>query len=190
MQRTARALLPLAFSTALIAPLALAQGASAAPAEQHAAGQQTVRAQSGAEAAAAYSRTTTINRAKKWLTANNGHQVPYSQTKTWGGYRTDCSGYVSMALSLGKPGPNTVGLATSTYTKKIKMASLKKGDLIIDKTGGSTARHVVIFVKWSSSAHKSYKAYEQRGGHGTDYRTLSYGVGSDQYDAYRPKKYG
>ncbi|AJE82995.1 MULTISPECIES: NlpC/P60 family protein [Streptomyces] len=188
MKRTARVLLPLAFSTALVAPLGLAHGAAAAPAvAQH---QQTVHHKSGEKSAAAYSRDTTINRAKTWLTANNGSQVPYSQTATWDGYRTDCSGYVSMALSLGKPGPNTVGLASSTYTTKINMSQLQKGDLIIDANGSSTTRHVVIFVKWNDSAHTSYEAYEQRGGHGTDHRNLSYGVGSDEYDPYRPKVYG
>ncbi|QKW06886.1 C40 family peptidase [Streptomyces sp. NA04227] len=184
MKRTARALLPLALSAAFLVPLAGAAEAAPAPVKT----QQTVT--SGEFTTAAYSRDTTINRAKRWLTANNGGRVPYSQTKTWGGYRTDCSGYVSMALSLPKPGPNTVGLATSTYTRKIAMSSLRKGDLIIDANGTSTSRHVVIFVRWTSSAHKSYYAYEQRGGYGTDYSIRSYGVGADQYDAYRPKKYG
>ena len=180
MKRTARVLLPMALGAALLAPLAPA--ATAMPAAQETASASTT-------AVKAYSRDTTIARAKTWLTANNGHQVPYSQSKTWGGYRTDCSGYVAMALKLAKPGTNTVGLASSTYTTKIKMKNLKKGDLIIDPVGDSTSRHVVIFVKWTSSAHSSYWAYEQRGGHGTDHRKLSYGVGSDQYDAYRPKKY-
>lgn len=137
----------------------------------------------------AYSRSTTISRARTWLTAVDGHQVPYSQSKTYGGYRTDCSGYASMALELPKPGPNTVELATSTYTKKIKMSQLQEGDLVIDSTGTNLTRHVVIFQKWTSSAHTRYWAYEQRGGHGTDHDEESYGLGGDQYHAYRPNKY-
>ena len=63
-------------------------------------------------------------------------------------------------------------------------------DLLIDAKGSSTTRHVVIFEKWANSARSAYWAYEQRGGHGTDHRKLSYGLKADEYDAYRPKKYG
>src|SRR4051812_37995954 len=40
------------------------------------------------------SRAEIIARAQTWVAA----QVPYSQDDYYGGYRTDCSGYVSMAL--------------------------------------------------------------------------------------------
>jgi hypothetical protein len=132
-------------------------------------------------------RDQVIKRALTWH-PHTADRVPYSQNKTYGGYRTDCSGYASMALSLPKPGPNTVGLATSTYTSKISMSSLKKGDLVIDAQGDSSNRHVVIFEKWANSGHTSYWAYEQRGGYGTDHRTRTYGLSSgSQYHAYRPK---
>ncbi|MFM9368637.1 NlpC/P60 family protein [Streptomyces sp. Da 82-17] len=189
MKRTLRAVLPVGLAAALVTPL-LATQAQAQAQDVAPAGKARTVAVQGEVGATAYSRDTTIARAKRWLTANDGQRVPYSQTKTWGGYRTDCSGYVSMALQLPKPGPNTVGLASSTYTRKIKMSSLRKGDLIIDANGTNTTRHVVIFVKWTSSARKSYVAYEQRGGYGTDRSVRSYGIGADEYDAYRPKKYG
>ena len=115
--------------------------------------------------------------------------MPYSQSKTHNGYRTDCSGYASMALALGKPGLNTVGLAKSSVTTRIKMSQLKQGDLVIDATGTSNTRHVVIFEKWANSKHTSYWEYEQRGSYGTDHRTRTYGLSSgSQYHAYRPKK--
>ncbi|WP_328899691.1 MULTISPECIES: peptidoglycan-binding protein [unclassified Streptomyces] len=136
---------------------------------------------------------TMINRARTWLTANGGHQVPYSMQRVWkDGYRQDCSGFVSMALALGKPGLNTVGLASSAsgVTKHLSSTSqLKKGDLLIDaSTSDGDFRHVVIFEKWANSSHSSYWAYEQRGSHGTTHRTLSYGIGKDNYDPYRPLK--
>jgi hypothetical protein len=132
-------------------------------------------------------RNQVIARAKTWH-PHTGSRVPYSQSKTHGGYRTDCSGYASMTLRLPKPGPNTVGLASSTYSKRISMSQLKKGDLIIDAIGSNTTRHVVIFEKWTSSKHTAYWAYEQRGGYGTDHRTRTYGLSSgSQYKAYRPK---
>jgi hypothetical protein len=180
MNRVLRLAAPLALGAALLAPPVTASGAVTG-------GQQSVR--QPVQAPTAYGRSTTISRAKTWLTANRGRPVPYSMTKNWGGYRMDCSGYASMALSLPKSGPNTVALATSKWTRKINMSQLVVGDLVIDPVGGASNRHVVIFEKWTSSAHRSYLAYEQRGGHGTTHRTLSYGVGKDQFDAYRPLKY-
>ncbi|MGW1262644.1 peptidoglycan-binding protein, partial [Streptomyces drozdowiczii] len=82
-------------------------------------------------ATATISPDTMINRARTWLTANGGHQVPYSMQRVWkDGYRQDCSGFVSMALALGKPGLNTVGLASSSsgVTKHLSSTSqLRKG---------------------------------------------------------------
>ncbi len=133
-------------------------------------------------------RDNVITRAQTWLAANNGNGVPYSQTAYYGGYRTDCSGYASMALGYAKPGTNTVGLASTTYSKRIAMANLLKGDLVIDAIGTNTSRHVVIFEKWANTAHTSYWSYEQRGTYGTSHMTHSYGLGTDDYNAYRPNK--
>ncbi|SCK31023.1 NlpC/P60 family protein [Streptomyces sp. WMMB 322] len=188
MNRRTRIVLPVVAGAAVLASLTPMAVAGETPAGS-AAGTQARETKAEAGTQASISRNTVIKRARTWLTAIDGHQVPYSQSKTFRGYRTDCSGYVSMALKYGKPGTNTVGLASSQFTKKIKMSQLKKGDLIIDANGSSTTRHVVIFEKWTSAAHKSYRAYEQRGGYGTDHSTRSYGIGKDQYDAYRPKKY-
>ncbi|WP_151775066.1 peptidoglycan-binding domain-containing protein [Streptomyces abyssomicinicus] len=145
-------------------------------------------------AAATITRDQMIARAKTWLTANNGKPVPYSMERNWkDGYRQDCSGYVSMALGLGKPGLNTVGLATtSSVTKRLSSVSqLKKGDLLIDySTSDGDFRHVVIFEKWANTSHTAYWAYEQRGTYGTTHRQLKYGIGSDNYDPFRPVKFG
>ncbi|WP_141581674.1 C40 family peptidase [Actinomadura sp. WMMA1423] len=131
-------------------------------------------------------RSEIIARARTWH-PHSDQRVPYSQTATHKGYRTDCSGYVSMALGLPKPGTNTVGLTSSRYTERIAMSELKKGDLVMDALGSNTTRHVVIFEKWADKAHTSYWAYEQRGRYGTDHRTLDYGLSSDdEYKAYRP----
>ncbi|MEU5880918.1 hypothetical protein [Spirillospora sp. NPDC047279] len=132
-------------------------------------------------------RAQVISRAKTWH-PHTSKRVRYSQNRTHGGYRTDCSGYASMTLRLPKPGPNTVGLASKTYSTRIKMSQLKKGDLVIDAIGSNTTRHVVIFEKWANSKHTAYWAYEQRGGYGTDYRKRTYGLAKgSQYKAHRPK---
>ncbi|TDD83412.1 hypothetical protein E1293_14695 [Actinomadura darangshiensis] len=150
-------------------------------------GVQLQAADAQVAAAPKVTRSQVIANAKTWH-PHTSSRIPYSQSKTHGGYRTDCSGYASMALKLPKPGPNTVGLASSTYSTKIKLSQLTKGDLIIDAIGSNTTRHVVIFEKWTSSKHTAYWAYEQRGGYGTDHRTRTYGLSSgSQYKPYRPK---
>ena len=148
-----------------------------------------------ATAAATLSRDTMINRARTWLTADNGGPVPYSMERNWtDGYRQDCSGYVSMALGLGKPGLNTVGLADSrngVTTRLSSMSQLERGDLVMDaSTADGDFRHVVIFEKWADTSHSAYWAYEQRGTYGTTHRQLTYGIGSDNYDPFRPVSLG
>lgn len=138
---------------------------------------------------AGVSRAEMLKRAESWLTANDGAQVPYSQTSNWSdGYRQDCSGYVAMALGIGTPGPNTVGFAESRdLTTPISLDELRPGDLLIDADGSNTTRHVVIFEGWTDDSHTAYSAYEQRGGHGTDHRTLDYGLDEgSEFKPYRP----
>ncbi|WP_030762533.1 peptidoglycan-binding protein [Streptomyces griseus] len=146
-------------------------------------------------ATATLSRDTMIARARTWLTANGGRPVPYSMERVWkDGYRQDCSGFVSMALGLGKPGLNTVGLADArngVTTRLGSVAQLQKGDLLIDpRTDDGDFRHVVVFEKWADASHSAYWAYEQRGTYGTTYRQLKYGMGNDNYDPFRPVKLG
>jgi hypothetical protein len=180
---------------ALSAAAAAVYGVTAAPASHPAqtAGSTNLAVQAAAQDNAV-TPLATITRAKVIANAKTWHphtaqRVPYSQSKTHNGYRTDCSGYASMALGLGKPGLNTVGLAGSSVSTRIKMSQLKQGDLIIDATGTSNTRHVVIFEKWANSAHTSYWEYEQRGSYGTDHRTRTYGLASgSEYHAYHPKK--
>ncbi|MFD6969891.1 hypothetical protein [Streptomyces sp. NPDC059949] len=172
-------------STALTAP--------SAPAAQPTLRTATVSSASqypeALRAAPRISRAEVLARAKSWLTANNGRPVPYSQNKYWkDGYRQDCSGYVSMALGLAKPGPNTVALKNNGFTRRIAMSQLAPGDLVI-KANSSSAdnRHVVIFDGWANSARTVYKSYEQAGGVGTRWKQHAYGVnGRDGYHAYRP----
>ena len=166
------------------AALALPSAGATAPPAAHTAVRPVAQ---DVSTAATITRAQVIARAKTWH-PHTKYRIPYSQHRTHGGYRTDCSGYASMALALSKPGPNTVGLATKTYTTRIAMSALKTGDLVIDATGNNNTRHVVIFEKWANKKHTSYWAYEQRGGYGTDHRVLTYGLKKgSQYHAYRPK---
>jgi len=113
---------------------------------------------------ACVSRKTIITRAEEWVK----HKVPYNQGGTYGGYREDCSGFVSMAWGLAKPGHTTFTLPQ--VSKKISKADLKEGDILL-----YSAEHVVIFGGWADSAKTKYIAYEEsRPGVGTVKRTTPY----------------
>ncbi|MBD0676303.1 hypothetical protein [Streptomyces sp. CBMA156] len=187
MNRIRRWSIPALAATALLGSLTLTAPALAAtaPAGDTAA---VVRAQDQRAAAPKITRAEEIRRAQRWLTANGGKPVPYSQHKNWkDGYRQDCSGYASMALGLPKSGPNTVALKNDGWTKPIKMSELRRGDLVIKANSGDPDhRHVVIFDGWNSGKG-SYQAYEQAGHVGTRHASHSYGLKSgDGYHAYRP----
>ncbi len=116
-----------------------------------------------------------LARAATWLTAWLGGPVPYSMSTdpaTWfGGYRRDCSGYVSMALGLPGPGLNTAALAA--HSTPIAKTDLRAGDLLINPAPGG-AGHVVIFEAWADSAMSAYLGYEQSADGGAHHRKIPY----------------
>ncbi|MFC4530951.1 hypothetical protein [Sphaerisporangium dianthi] len=136
--------------------------------------------------ASGVTRAQVIARAKSWM-PGTARRVPYSRTKTQGGYRADGSGYASMALLLGAPGPDSRGLASARYGKPIPVTALQPGDLVIRATGPATGRQVIIFDRWADAGHRSYWAYQQRRGYGTDHRRLTHGLSPGTgFLAYRP----
>jgi hypothetical protein len=120
-------------------------------------------------------RDAVFARARSWLTAWAGGPVPYLSSNTssdlFGGYRRDCSGYVSMALGLPGPGMNTITLAA--HSTIIDKRALQPGDLMIKPASGG-AGHVVLFAGWTDASMSSYRGYEQSGDGGTHYRTIPF----------------
>lgn len=114
-------------------------------------------------------------RARSWLTAWAGGPVPYLSSNAPGdlfrGYRRDCSGYVSMAIGLPRPGLNTIQLAQRLTV--IAKTELKPGDLMI-KPDTNLNGHVVLFAGWTDASMNSYFGYEQSGDGGTHYRKIPY----------------
>jgi hypothetical protein len=114
-------------------------------------------------------------RARSWLTAWHGGPVPYLSSNApgdlLGGYRRDCSGYVSMALGLPGPGMDTITLAAHSVV--IGKTDLRLGDLMIKPAPGG-AGHVVLFVSWADASMSSYWGYEQSGDGGTHYRKVPF----------------
>lgn len=109
-------------------------------------------------------RGNVISRAAVWV----ANKVPYNQDGTYQGYREDCSGYVSMAWELSKPGLTTRTLGTVSHS--ISKGDLQSGDILLN-----AAEHVVIFGGWADSSHSQYVAYEEtRPGEGTVKRVTPY----------------
>lgn len=99
-------------------------------------------------AVADQTRAGIIARAENWWDA----QVPYDQGAYWGGgYRQDCSGFVSMAWQLG------FSATTATlpqYSYQIDWSQLLPGDAIL------TNGHVMLFHSWVDAAKTKYNFIE------------------------------
>lgn len=105
----------------------------------------------GAGNAYAIDRSSVLARAQRWIDVS----VPYSQSRYYGGYRTDCSGFTSMAWQTG-PSWTTRSLYRVSY--RIAAANLKPGDAML-----RAGYHVRVFYGWADPAHTAYVTYEQTG---------------------------
>jgi cell wall-associated NlpC family hydrolase len=136
-------------------------------------------------------RSEIIERAESWLRPS----VAYSTTKfhhnEFGIYRTDCSGYVSMAWGLpGVPhnrrgGFDTLGLASAS--EPIERDELRAGDVLLRTEGSRLIRHVAIFHEWADDNGTAYWGFEQSGGTGTVHRLITYPYGGQEH--YLPFRY-
>jgi hypothetical protein len=131
-------------------------------------------------------RQEILARVRMWH-PHTAQRIPYSQTAFCQGYRTDGSGYASMALGLPAPGPLSTNLVSGQYTRRISPGDLLPGDLIINPSGDAGTRQVAVFDAWANATHRRYWVYQQRRGYGTDHLVLSYALdGRSAYHAYRP----
>lgn len=127
----------------------------------------------------ALTRDQVIARGKVWVDKN----VPYSQSRyatvagvlipstdpaaSSKGYRTDCSGFVSMCLGLVR----SDGVTPMSYDTaglpgpldKITRGALQPGDVVLRPKNPSAGigGHTVIFVRWDDAAQGTYLAYEE-----------------------------
>ena len=109
--------------------------------------------------AQAITGSSILTRAQSWVDA----RVPYSQqayySNQYGRYRTDCSGYVSMAWGLG------TSLNTSTLPSvatRIGKDDLQAGDMLLNnRAANPDHQHVVLFDQWADAGHTKYWGYEQ-----------------------------
>ncbi|MFF3429994.1 FG-GAP-like repeat-containing protein [Streptomyces sp. NPDC002602] len=150
------------------------------------------QAQAGADSGTGgqISRGEVIARARTWVDAG----VPYSMTSyrsdSNGRYRTDCSGFVSMAWHLASSSANNWGETTGTlldFTSSIGKESLKPGDILLNPDPGASG-HVVIFNGWANAEHTRYDAYEQAGSTGAVHRQIPYPYFSG-HGTFSPRRY-
>jgi hypothetical protein len=90
--------------------------------------------------------------------------VTYNRGGTFEGHRRDCSGFVSMAWGLGKPGPATAMLepfSDHPQTFEIPLDALLPGDAVNRRTrqrlpGGGTVGHIRLFGGWINQAEGTH----------------------------------
>ncbi len=115
-------------------------------------------------------------------TALGKQQVPYSQEHWYEGYRTDCSGYVSMCWGLRD------SLVTSTMPQvshPIAKEDLRAGDILVNRDVATG--HVILFDRWADYAHSTYVGFELCP-QGTLHHVLPYPY-YDGYGVYEPYRY-
>ncbi|NUU23953.1 MAG: hypothetical protein HOV68_20985, partial [Streptomycetaceae bacterium] len=112
-------------------------------------------------------RAEILRRARRWADLGLG----YSMTHTFEGYRTDCSGLVSMAWGLPAPGLTTDTLDQVAH--RIDKKDLLPGDVLVNTAPGA-AGHTLIFAGWTDGSRTRYFAYEESGGKGAHFGTVPY----------------
>lgn len=132
-------------------------------------------ATAGATSAGAISRDDVLTRAQKRVDL----PVPYSQLKSYAGYRTDCSGYVSMAW---KTGGSYSTRSFHLVTKRIPTSQLQPGDALL-KAG----YHIRLFYRWLDEDRTRYVAYESA--YGKIAGTRVHSISDDLAFGYKPVRY-
>ncbi|WP_157747002.1 FG-GAP repeat domain-containing protein [Micromonospora rifamycinica] len=131
-------------------------------------------------------RSQILARAYSWLDVGG---VPYSQDRCYsnshGDYRTDCSGFVSMAWGLGGPGSSFWTGNLDNRSFQIPRNSLMPGDALLRHTGNPDENHVALFVRWANSDSTQPVVIQQTGSSGTIESTWS----ASYAGLYTPMRY-
>lgn len=125
-----------------------------------------------------------IERAQSWVDAGVGYQAGGTYSNQYGTYRTDCSGFVSMALGL--PTSYTTGTLESV-SYAIAKDGLEPGDIINNPAEGASG-HVVLFAGWADDARTRYIAYEESPSGGAHVSEIPYPYWPG-YGTFTPRRY-
>lgn len=93
-------------------------------------------------------RAQVLSRGRSWVRK----RIPYSQSRYYKGYRTDCSGFVSMAW---RASTSYTTRSIGAISKRIGRGSLRPGDAVL------YSGHIVLFVKWKSKRAGTFVCYEE-----------------------------
>ncbi len=105
--------------------------------------------------ATAGERREAIERGFEWF----DDRVPYSQSRSHEGYRTDCSGFVSMCWKTGTSYTTASFISGAASSSLGSYNSLQPADALVYRSGGHG--HIVLFLGWSDDAHTSACVLEQ-----------------------------
>ncbi len=129
----------------------------------------------GPASALAISRNSVLARAQTRIDS----PVKYSQKRRYLGYRTDCSGYVSMCW---KTKTSWSTRSFKSVTRRISVSQLKPGDALLKR-----GYHIRLFYGWVDEAHTQYVAYEAGSGLVGVCRVHS--IAEDLRAGYKPTRY-
>jgi len=103
-------------------------------------------------------RLRAIDRAFTWYDAH----VSYSQSRSYQGYRTDCSGFVSMCWETGTSFTTAdfIGGGGDSFLLG-SYSDLVPGDALVRRSNGEG--HVVLFLGWDDTAHTKACVVEENG---------------------------
>jgi len=105
---------------------------------------------------ASSARQAVLQRGFTWFDA----QVPYSQTSYHDGYRTDCSGFVSMCWQLGTSYTTANFYSGSAQDTLLNSYSdLLPGDAVVYRSGDEG--HIVLFAGWLDSSQTNMCVIEE-----------------------------
>lgn len=146
------------------------------------------------------SRDAVLARGKVWVDKNvaysqsryatvAGKLIPTTSTVSPSklGYRTDCSGFVSMCLGLTDSKKAPLSLTTRSLSPSV-VTTITKGELLPGDVMLLKGSHVVLFTGWADSARRTFRAYEERGtAYGTVQTVRTY-ADMDKW-GYHPYRY-
>ncbi|UVS76474.1 hypothetical protein [Actinokineospora sp. UTMC 2448] len=131
------------------------------------------------------SRGEIVERAESWLRPSVPYGLHRFHQNEYGIYRTDCSGYVSMAWGLPGVPPSRHGGLDNAGLARVSVAvakgELRAGDALLATAGTGS----VIFHEWADIEREHYWGFEQSP-EGTVHRRLAFpGDGA----GLRPSRY-
>jgi hypothetical protein len=100
-------------------------------------------------------RREAIERGFEWF----DDHVPYSQSRTHEGYRTDCSGFVSMCWKTGTSYTTASFIGGAASSSLGSYGGLEPADALVYRSGSHG--HIVLFLGWNDTAHSSACVLEQ-----------------------------